>query len=480
MRPRTFPSQIARPEWWRLAAVASVVGVTAWSSLVLTREADNVASIWLSDGVLLGILLRTRPRYWAAYLAAGYLGNFAADHWFGDSAMLALGFSVCNMSGVALAAVSLRMRLTDASDLTQRRVLANFLFYGVALAPALSALGGAALSHFFLGIPFLRVFRTWYLAVAIGIALVTPLVLSVRRRELAALFGRAAVARTLGILTLTTGVTTVVFAQSAYPLLFALFPVMMLAIFKLDFTGTAIAIFIAAIIAIVFTIEDYGPMMTITGLTDAQRILFLQITIATAVLVTLPVSLVLAERERLRAALEEANSVLRSLAMTDGLTGLANRRRFDEMLDREWRRTARESGVLSLLLIDVDHFKPYNDYYGHRAGDECLRAVAQALARAARRSGDVCARYGGEEFAVILPNTEAAKAAHIAEQMRAVIEALDIEHSKVADGRLTVSVGVASVRPRDAAGAHPASLIDSADRALYEAKKGGRNRVAAA
>ncbi|HMD54771.1 MAG TPA: diguanylate cyclase, partial [Phycisphaerae bacterium] len=198
----------------------------------------------------------------------------------------------------------------------------------------------------------------------------------------------------------------------------------------------------------------------------------------TVVLVALPMAVVLDERKRLSAELEKANKILHALAMTDGLTGLANRRNFDEILEREWRRTARESGVISLLMIDIDYFKLFNDDYGHQSGDECLKKVGQALSKIARRSGDVCARYGGEEFAIILPNIETNRAMLIAESMRAAVEAIEIKHDKVAGERLTVSVGVASIKPRDP-GVRISDLIGSADRALYNAKRAGRNRTVA-
>jgi diguanylate cyclase (GGDEF)-like protein len=476
MQSKIYLKQFEWPQWWRLAIVAVMVGVMAWGSIVLTREGGRVASIWLANGALLGVLLTTRWQRWPAYLLAGYLANFTADWLAGDRAAVAVLLSACNTFEILIAATPLHWYLTDASDLTRRRTFSYFIFYGVLLAPALTALIAAVILKLVAGNEVWPAFSTWYLADALGIALVTPLVLSVRQSELATLFGRTAITKTLSILILTALVTTAVFVQTTYPLLFVLFPVLMWAIFELGFTGTAITIFIAAIIAIVSTIEGRGPMMMIEGLTDAERILFLQITIVTAVMVALPIALILAERERLRAALEKANSVLHSLAMTDGLTGLANRRCFDEMLEREWRRTGRESDALSLLMVDIDHFKMYNDYYGHQSGDECLKAVAQTLMKTSRRSGDFCARYGGEEFSIILPNTDAAKAARIGKAVCAAIEALSIEHVKTASGWLTVSVGIASIKPRDS-GTDIRSLIESADRALYRAKNEGRNRV---
>ncbi|NOY62013.1 MAG: diguanylate cyclase [Gammaproteobacteria bacterium] len=177
----------------------------------------------------------------------------------------------------------------------------------------------------------------------------------------------------------------------------------------------------------------------------------------------------------LKKELEQKNAELYRLSSQDGLTGIGNRRRFDEFLESEWRRAIRESSPLSLILIDIDHFKPFNDNYGHQSGDECLQRVAQALARGVRRPSDLVARYGGEEFAVILPNTATEGAQKLAEALRVEVEALAVshEHSSTADC-VTISMGVASTIPLT--GMAAPELTKMADQALYRAKEAGRNR----
>lgn len=174
--------------------------------------------------------------------------------------------------------------------------------------------------------------------------------------------------------------------------------------------------------------------------------------------------------------LQRKQKLLERLAAIDGLTEIPNRRQFDEILEKEWRRSRRTETPLSLIAIDIDYFKQFNDTYGHTCGDECLRRVAQTLACSVRRASDFVARYGGEEFAAILPETPPEGAVEMAEKMRKNVESLKIAHaaSSVSD-RVTLSLGVATIAP--ALETAPKTLIDAADRALYLAKAGGRNRV---
>jgi len=181
------------------------------------------------------------------------------------------------------------------------------------------------------------------------------------------------------------------------------------------------------------------------------------------------------QRKQAELALGQANAELSALASTDALTGLANRRMFDATLRKEWFRALRDGSPLSLLMIDIDHFKPLNDRYGHQAGDAYLAAVAGVIERNVRRAGDMAARYGGEEFAIVLPGTAAAGALEMAEAIRRAVVAARFD-GIVKDGPpITVSIGVAATVP--IAGAGAATLVHSADAALYQAKRNGRNRV---
>ncbi|HIK14932.1 MAG TPA: PleD family two-component system response regulator [Leptolyngbyaceae cyanobacterium M33_DOE_097] len=182
------------------------------------------------------------------------------------------------------------------------------------------------------------------------------------------------------------------------------------------------------------------------------------------------------DRHTVEMALQAAIHELEQLANLDGLTQLANRRRFDEHLFLEWRRLSRESSPLSLILCDVDFFKSYNDTYGHQAGDQCLCRIAKVLRETVKRPADLVARYGGEEFAVILPNTPLDGAVQVAQEILQKVALLTIPHcGSGISSHITVSLGVATIVPTQLL--FPKQLVAAADRALYEAKSRGRNQI---
>lgn len=175
------------------------------------------------------------------------------------------------------------------------------------------------------------------------------------------------------------------------------------------------------------------------------------------------------------AELEAANMELQIIAMMDGLTGIANRRYFDDYYERSWRTAVRMGTPISVVMADIDWFKAYNDTYGHQAGDDCLKQVARTVRNNTKRAADFVARYGGEEFIVVLPDTDAVGAGKFAERVREQVAALDIEHSKSPFGKVTISLGIASITPVQSDEAQ--ALIEAADKALYTAKHEGKNCV---
>ncbi|QJT83181.1 GGDEF domain-containing protein [Kosakonia sp. MUSA4] len=202
--------------------------------------------------------------------------------------------------------------------------------------------------------------------------------------------------------------------------------------------------------------------VTIVPLGDAERFCLIQIVDVTAAV----------RRESL---LRDQAHELLSQSLSDGLTGVGNRRYFDLCIDREWRASKRNNKSLSLLLIDVDHFKRYNDCYGHQRGDECLQQIANAMRNALDRPNDILFRYGGEEFCALLPETRSADAVEIAERLRTSVQLLDLPHANSPDRIVSVSIGVASHNQQQHT--EYGQLIQSADDALYVAKRAGRNTV---
>jgi diguanylate cyclase (GGDEF)-like protein len=226
-------------------------------------------------------------------------------------------------------------------------------------------------------------------------------------------------------------------------------------------------------------IFSLGPTMagTVLGVAGPERYLgFLWVVNLTAALgIARYVGQMLCKLMLSEKRLAEANAHLTELSATDSLTGIGNRRAFDAALRAEWGRALRDGTDLGVLVMDVDHFKAFNDAYGHPAGDDCLRRIAAILLRAMRRPTDMSARYGGEEFVALMPGTDGPGAQAAAERTRQAIWDGALPHEGSSFGRVSVSVGAASLSPLP--GDDPQALIDLADRALYAAKLAGRNRV---
>ncbi|MBF0381726.1 MAG: diguanylate cyclase [Magnetococcales bacterium] len=188
-----------------------------------------------------------------------------------------------------------------------------------------------------------------------------------------------------------------------------------------------------------------------------------------------PKPAILKARVRNHIETKRQKDILHSLSTIDGLTNIANRRQFDITLDQEWRRSVRGSLGMAIIMLDIDHFKKFNDHFGHRTGDDCLQKVAAALEESLMRSTDLIARYGGEEFAAILPQVDHTGAQRVAENMRANVESLKISHPMSDTSRyVTISLGCATIFPTRDGSAK--TLLEAADKMLYKAKQSGRNQ----
>ena len=446
--------------------------------MLLFKGTNGQATIWPANGVVLAILLTSRVALWPAYLALGVLADVAAAYLLGFPLNVIVRFPLVNLLELTLTLALLRRFVGENYDLSQPRILARFSVIAAVVAPAVSTLLNALLFSFLTmrGIEadfFLAVF----FAHALGIITITPVALSLLGQKYARSAKRPRLLLSAAVTGLFLATTVLVFAQSRYHVMFLVYPPLVFMVCLFGLVGGAASLFFTTYIAIVFTLYGHGPIILEETGSELTRILMLQFYVSVAAFLVLPLSAILAERDRAELQLEQSKERLAELARTDPLTGLANRRQLDETLEQECRRANRYGTALSLLLLDVDHFKTFNDQYGHQAGDGCLRAVSDVVKTFGRRPGDLAARYGGEELAVLLVSAPADAGPARAEALRQAVEDLRLPHAgKEECGVVTVSIGVATVHPQN----HPATpkmLIERADEMLYEAKRQGRNRI---
>jgi len=484
---------------WKFAGryllTIAVVAATAWVGLASGRGAGHVPAVWWANSVLLAIaLLNPRRERWPL-IAAGFFGNIVAHLLMHDPLSQVGLLSMCDTGEATFALLAVqwgtgpeaepahrtRSREDRGIDLTDRGRLLRFVLFGVLLGPLIFSCLAGVILHVLVDADILTALR-WFPPSALGMAIVTPLLLGLARQETKELFAKQRIVKTLVYLGMLAATTLGIFSRGQFPLLFLIFPPLMFLVVELGVGGGALGACVVAAIGSVYTVAGHGALVHGQPSTLEQRILILQMFLATAVLSVDVVGLVLGDlkhsaivEEAARISLSDALDTLEGVARVDVTTRIANRRRFDEVLEEEWQRAVRQGTTISVLLLDVDHFKSYNDLYGHLAGDECLRLVAEVIGGALRRSGDVLARFGGEEFAIILPNTNEPGAAEIAEQVRLAVRAALVKHEAVPQGILTVSLGSAAASPQrdDVA----TELLAAADRALYQAKRGGRDRV---
>jgi diguanylate cyclase (GGDEF)-like protein len=442
------------------------------------KGANGPSTIWPANGVLLAILLTSRVSLWPAYLTGGVVANLVAAYLLGFPINFLVRFPLVNLVDLGLTLALLRRFVGENYDLSQPRILTRFSVIAVVLAPAAATLLNALLFSFLTrrGISA-EFFLAAFFSQALGIITITPVALALRGQKYASSAKKPRLLLSACVSGLFLVTTTLVFAQSRYPVLFLVYPPLVFMVCQFGLVGGAAALFVTTFLALGFTLNGHGPIILAVLASELTRILMLQFFVSVAACLVLPLSAILAERDRAERQLELSKERLAELARTDPLTGLANRRQLDETLEQECRRANRYRVPLSLLLLDVDHFKTFNDQYGHQAGDECLRAVAEVVKTFGRRPGDLAARYGGEELAVLLVSAPDSSAPSRAEALRQAVQDLYLSHAgNEACGVVTVSIGVATVHPLDQP-ATPKMLIERADEMLYEAKRQGRNRV---
>jgi diguanylate cyclase (GGDEF)-like protein len=472
--PVTPPRGLAH--YIELTLTFLVLLLFSWLGIKLSNSSEGVATIWFTNGMLFALVILRHRTLWLQYFAVGLFADTLADVLYGDRFALAFGVSLANSTEVILSALVLTYIFGSPFNLSRRRPLVGFLVFAVIGATAVTSALGASWTLVFVNAgPWLTLFRTWYLGDILGMSIMAPLTFILLRPGFFHILHRRRLLNTLGLLLIPAVATLFVFTHSQDPLIFLIFPALLLVVFRLGFPGTVLSVGVIAFISISLTVRGHGPLMLVQDHRMLHRIVIVQIFLAVALFTSFLVAALLEERKELETSLQQSEARYRLLASLDGLTGLANRRAFDERLQEEWDRALLAHQPLSLLMIDVDLFKKYNDLFGHINGDNCLRQIANVIADGVPASMGEASRFGGEEFAVILPNTDSTRAMAGAETLRAAVEAIHLPHPGSPWHLQTISIGVAVATPEP--GQSPLSLLNASDSALYLAKLLGRNRV---
>jgi diguanylate cyclase (GGDEF)-like protein len=471
---------VVRPRLWQSFAIALPAAAAVYAVEIffvsVTLYQGSYYVVWPINGLALGALRAARPRHWPWMLAAFATGVAASEIHQPHASIIV--DTLCNVLEVLLPALALPRFRTMDKWLSQPGLTRRFILLAVVAAPGVDALLAPLYLSPTTAQSYWQTAIRWGAADMIGIALFTPLLLALLSPETWRLFRRKALPGTIGLISLLTAATWAIFHQDRLQIVFVLYPMLLLVGTELGLSGAILAVNLQAVIATQATVQGIGPFGRMAAIGPGLRILELQLFLALSMAMLLPVGVARVRRLTTEAKLKRAWQAMEGLATLDGLTGIANRRRFDTALEEEWRRAGRARRSLSLLLIDVDQFKAYNDNYGHLAGDASLRAIAQAISQVAGRPGDLIARYGGEEFAVLLPAADADGAARVAARVCGAVHDLALPHLFSMAQRVTVSIGVATVVPEE--GIDPLVLIAIADKALYNAKHRGRNQVCTA
>ena len=590
------------PSLSRLVKVGLGLMFLSLASSLLNAKSEalhGVSVIWLSNGLLMGVLLCAPRRQWPTLLVFGALLDFTVNVSLHNPLSISLYFSVINMVEVIIGAALMYKAISPNPDLTEPRQLKSFLLYGVLLAPFVASLLSVIGLQLWLHKGFWLSLQFWFAADVLGVSTITPLYLSFHHRRR---FSPRSASETTGLILLLAAVSVFVFYFATTPLVWFVMLFLILLGARVGFTGSALGLLLVTFIGGFATVSGYGPLVFSINGTLSTKILMFQIFIVTNMLALYLTEVAMAKNTRAQLSLEASETRFRllaeasrdvivlagldgerkyvspaatellgwsqdellssdyvtithpedlpkiarllrdcrdgretgalsyrckkkdgsylwvesnirlfrdaatgeaagfvyilrdiserklaedklqdafhtveQLAMVDGLTGVANRRLMDETLNREWMRALRDGTPLSLLLIDVDHFKRYNDLYGHLAGDSCLQVIASAIQSGLRRPPDLLARYGGEEFVIILPNTSASGAEMMSHKVLTAVADCAIPHSGSPFGSVTVSLGCATVIAT--LDTSPKVLLKAADDAMYRAKTNGRNQI---
>ena len=431
-----------------MLTVGGMAFALTWAMVAFTRLTE-VAVLWPVNGLVLALCLLSTDRVAKQALLAAFLGNLTASALGPTGIALGTALAFANLLETGFAWLALRTIVRQHPNLGHPDVLWRFSVFAVLLAPVLSgaiaALAFSTKSHH--PQAYWEFFSVWWASDALGMALFAPLLVTFRPAEWRGYLTRERLAPMLLPLVLLVGVTLAVFMQSSYPMLFFIFPPLMWLVFRWGFPGATVGGLVILVISFTMTYCQSGPMMLLENHTPAQRFFLLQVFMGTALLSALPIGMILDHRNRLLARLRRREQEFQHQALHDALTGVLNRRGLMKLLADELEKSVLYHTPVSVVVLDVDHFKAYNDTYGHPAGDDCLIWLSKEMQAVAGSVAAVCGRQGGEEFAVVLPGLSSSEAEAWAEVLRARIDQQNRIHAGADLGRVTISVGVACVNP---------------------------------
>jgi diguanylate cyclase (GGDEF)-like protein len=464
----------------RLAGPVALLYFCADLALNKLALGDGWQIFWPLNGITIAMLIMRSRAQWSVLLLGVSVGTGLGEFLDGNSFHSTLVQRAFSLLEVTISASVLPRFFSISSWLQLPRLYWRFAA-AVILGPALSGVLISAYWYRVDGSDFLKSFNSWATADAMGIAATMPLVLALCSVETRSMHSIKQWLKCGGTLAVALLAMAGIFVTSRYPLIFVLYPLLMLVDWMLGLLGSSLALCAACVLAVFLTEHGYGPFVNVVGLGVSQNGA-VQLYLGFHLLGFLPISILFIQRRHMEQELREALARTAALASIDGLTGVANRRTLDAQMQEQWILAATAMAPLALLMIDADHFKQFNDRFGHQQGDDCLRSLANVLKRCVTRPSDLVARFGGEEFAVLLPATPLEGAQRVAELIRAAVCELGIHRGDptpdVQFDRMTVSIGCAALVGR--AGGDVRELAELADRALYSAKRLGRNRVCTA
>lgn len=469
-------SSTVRPSLVALGFIAAAFVFSTYAAIHLTNAFANGAQLWPGPGLLAGLLL-VAPRQHRSWYAGTYFLSAGIVYWLcghvpGD-ALLRVAIAISE--GLVLASLLGGNRAWVDGHEDRLVSWAKFIAAGLIFIPLLGALPGGWLIGIDQGIDFPSGFRIWYTAHAMSMCVMVPLLLRLRGRQINQLIAQKRALETLIWLLTLAAVAGIIFAQNLALPLFLLIPLLIMIVFRARFVGLVLGVGVLALLATFTLYASRGPFLAMASGTkwwgaSSLSQLFVMIIFGTMVLI----AALLEERRARETALRARNIELTRMATTDALTDIPNRRWFDTKMAAALTKASEQSQSVALLVIDIDYFKPYNDLYGHAAGDACLRSVAAILQRETRHGDQLCARYGGEEFVVILPGVSAGEACLVGNRLCLAVQNAAISHAASSFGVVTVSIGAAAIRPDTR---ESGELFRLSDSALYQAKQLGRNRT---